>query len=112
VLGVEILLAQLGIVEDLGADLGAADEVRHLGDLGQGKASGGGAVEEPHDVGLAGAGEVVALLHGPICEPGKRLTVRRPPDCFSRSSDQRMSPLRHGVLVAHEVGELHLDLLL
>ena len=46
VLGVEVLGAQLGVVEHLGADLGAADQIRELDQLGQRKAPGRRAVRE------------------------------------------------------------------
>ena len=59
VLGVEVFRAQLGVVQHLGADLGAADHERQVDDLGQREASRRAAVQEPGDVGLAGAREVV-----------------------------------------------------
>jgi len=40
VFGIEVFRAQLGVVEHLGANLGAADEIRQLDDLGQREAAG------------------------------------------------------------------------
>ncbi len=86
VLGVEILGAQLGIVQRLGADLGAADQVGQLDELGQGKAPRGGAVQEPDDIRLPGAREIVVLLHRPHLRSGEALDRKAPagllrPDC-------------------------------
>ena len=111
-LGVEIFRPQLGVVERLGADLGAADKVGELHQLGQREAPGGRAVQEPGDVGLPGAREVVVLRHRTHLRPGEALDR----DASARLLLQIVRPLdqpaRHGVLVAHEIGELHLEFLL
>ena len=73
VLGVEIFRAQFRIVQHLGADLGGADQIGHLHDAGQREAARRRAMQEPGNVGLAGAGEIVMLLHRTHLRAGKAL---------------------------------------
>ena len=55
----------LRIVQRLDADLGAADHIGQLDDLGQREAAGRRAVQEPGDIGNAGARIVGVVLHRP-----------------------------------------------
>ena len=112
VLGIEMLRPQLRIVEQLGADLGAADEIGQLHQLGQRKASGRRAVQEPGDVRLPGAREIVVLLHRAHLRAGETLDGDPPARLLLQIFRPLDQPLRHGMLVAHEIGELHLDFLL
>ena len=111
-LGVEILCAQLGVVQHLGADLGASREIGQLDDLGQREAPRRGAVQEPGDVRLPGAREVVVLLDRAHLRAGEALDRDAPARLLFQISDHLISQLRHGVLVADEIGELHLEFLL
>ena len=97
------------IVEHLGADLGRADQVWQLRYLGQREAARRRAVQEPGDVGLAGAREVVVLLHRPHLRSREALDRDAAAGILLKLVRPFDQPLRHGVLVADEIGELHLD---
>ena len=109
VLGIEVFRAQFRIVQHLGADLGAADEVGHLHDFGEREAARCCAVQEPGDVGLAGPGKVVVLLHRTHLRAGETLDDDAAAGILFQPVGPLDQPLRHGVLIADEIGELELD---
>jgi hypothetical protein len=112
VLGVEVLRAQLRVVQHLGADLGAADRVGQVDELGHREASRRAAVQEPRHLGLAGTREIVVRRGRRHLRVGEVLERQPPVRRLLELLAPLHQPLGHEVLGADELGDLDFELVL
>ena len=112
VLGVKVLGAQIGVVQGLDPDLCAADEVRHVDQLGERKATRRRAMQDVGDLGGAVAGKVEMLGRGPHLRTRKLLECEAAVGLFLEIFAPLREPLRLKVLGPDEIGDLDFEFLL
>ena len=112
VLGVEILGAQLGVVEDLDAVFGTRREVGHVGQFGQRKAPRCCAVQDVGYLGGAVTREVKMLRRRPHLRAGEMFEAQAAVGFFLQLLAPLDEVLRLKMLRTDEVGDLDFKFLL